>query len=117
MYPHFLKLKKSLIRMKEYKSCSVYEDRPFICRTHGNTFNISTNLYKNNSPKCDYIVDSVENANYTPKVKGEFYTKMMELNKLVQGEMRIFLIQYPIFYWFKLYKDKNENIIVICVSR
>ncbi|TBL05143.1 nucleic acid-binding protein [Bacillus paranthracis] len=94
---------------KEDKSCSVYEDRPFICRTHGNTFNTSTNLYKNNSPTCEYIVDSVENTNYTPEVTDEFYTKMMDLNKLVQGEMKSYLLQYPIFYWFKLYKDKNER--------
>lgn len=94
---------------KKNKSCTVYEDRPFICRTHGNTFSTAVSLYKSNFPTCDYITDSVDNANYTPEVKDEFYTKMMELNKLVQGEVRTLLTQYPIFYWFKLYKEKNER--------
>lgn len=90
----------------ETGTCSVYEHRPFICRSFGTSH---TELDKTIQIElCEYIPDSKEHNKYTPNIE-DLQNSYGNIVKIEYNREKYELRKYPIFYWFKIYKDKNEK--------
>ena len=86
-------------------ACTAYDKRPMICRTHGTT-HTAFHLMSSDAEICEHIPSSHLNAESTPEVDGWDMNPNLMLQTIFNGQT-ILPRQYPIVYWFKIYRDKN----------
>ncbi|PET68659.1 hypothetical protein CN533_26245 [Priestia megaterium] len=86
-------------------SCTSYDKRPMICRTHGTT-HTTFDLLSEDTEVCEYIPSRHDNAASTPQIDVDELMTNNLLEVKYNGQT-ILPRQYPILYWFKIYYDKN----------
>lgn len=86
-------------------SCTAYNKRPMICRTHGTTHTI-LDLLSSDAEVCEHIPSRHFNAVSTPEID-EHELNPNDMLKTMYNGQTILPRAYPIVYWFKIYRDKN----------
>lgn len=88
-------------------SCATYKVRPFICRQHGMCY---TDLDPDHRV-CSKILSSEDRKGNMVNIE-EFMDELngFEIIKSRKYNMNITRRKYPVFYWIKLYFEKEQNI-------
>ncbi|MCC3686997.1 SEC-C motif-containing protein [Bacillus cereus] len=92
---------------KETGKCMVYDNRPFICRMRGNTHTYRHTVH--DTKICDHILSSKQNAKNTPFIHEGYFDRVELLNLGKYGNQYLSFRRFPIFFWFCIYKQKNER--------
>lgn len=92
----------------ETKTCSVYEDRPFACRSHGSTFIQDDQFLYEDHVVCELIPSNQENRTRVPHIPNFANRFSRTIHCYFEKEDVIYQIrQYPIYYWFYILHKKN----------
>ncbi len=89
-------------------SCLVYNKRPMICRLFGTTHDSFSVMLdrRDESSVCEHIPSAQANVLQTPEVENSDFKINDMLETRYSGEV-LLPREYPIVYWFKVYRDKN----------
>jgi Fe-S-cluster containining protein len=92
----------------ETGKCKVYHVRPFICRTTGNAHAIENpNI---DATVCEYISSFNKLNQITPDISSEHIFLEEEIFNYTK---LVFVRKYPMFYWMKIFYNKNNQIPLI----
>jgi Fe-S-cluster containining protein len=89
---------------QEEGMCTVYENRPYICRAFGTT-HVENDILVDYDV-CEVIPSSKALIDSTPAVDHIERDRDRISNLLIDGQ-HFTLRPYPIYYWFKIYYEKN----------
>ncbi|WP_201317546.1 YkgJ family cysteine cluster protein [Paenibacillus sp. EPM92] len=81
----------------ETGKCSVYEKRPFICRTHGTTHYIIEELRSLESTVCEYIPSRLKHNEVSPDLT-DLHEKYEQIVNVITNKGSLQIRKLPIFY-------------------